>query len=99
MANSIISRSASTASFASSTSTTTKTTNDNESKPRILCLHGKFQSAAIFSNKIAGARRKLEREYDLHFIDGPIQLDEDNEDARAWWLRLEDCLRESDYRP
>lgn len=93
MAKPIISRSASTASFASSSSasTTTKAIHNNENcRPRILCLHGKFQSAAIFSNKIAGARRKLEREYDLHFIDGPIQLDEDNEDARAWWLRLED---------
>lgn len=93
MAKPIISRSASTASYASSSTsiTTTNAIHDAENcKPRILCLHGKFQSAAIFSNKIAGARRKLEREYDLHFIDGPIQLDEDNEDARAWWLRLED---------
>lgn len=43
-------------------------------KPRILCLHGKFQSGYIFSNKIAGARRKIEREYELHFLDGPILL-------------------------
>ncbi|KAL7491275.1 hypothetical protein ACHAWT_000674 [Skeletonema menzelii] len=65
--------------------------NDNETfKPRILCLHGKFQSAAVFSNKIAGARRKIAREYDLHFLDGPIMLEPENEDARAWWLRLED---------
>ena len=44
------------------------------SKPRILCLHGRYQSGAIFSNKIAGARRKLERIYELHFLDGPILL-------------------------
>jgi hypothetical protein len=43
-------------------------------KPRILCLHGYYQNASIFSNKIAGARRKIEREYDLHFLDGPILL-------------------------
>ena len=69
-------------------------------KPRILCLHGKYQSGAIFSNKIAGARRKLERNYDLHFLDGPIRLEggfggttdsrsdnkKDDEPAYyAWW--------------
>jgi hypothetical protein len=43
-------------------------------KPRILCLHGKFQSGAIFSNKIGGARRKLARAYDLDFLDAPIVL-------------------------
>lgn len=43
-------------------------------KPRILCLHGYYQHASIFANKIAGARRKIEREYDLHFLDGPILL-------------------------
>lgn len=46
---------------------------------RILCLHGKSQSGAIFRNKISGARRKLERTYELHFLDGPIVLD--NEEA------------------
>jgi len=46
-------------------------------KLRILCLHGKTQSGAIFRNKIAGARRKLERPYELHFLDGPILLDQD----------------------
>ena len=62
------------------------------SLPRILCLHGKFQSGSSFSNKIGGARRKLAREYDLHFLDAPIVLEDspfDNEDARAWWLRQE----------
>jgi predicted esterase len=43
-------------------------------KPRILCLHGKCQSGAILSNKIAGARRKLARVYDLDFLDAPIVL-------------------------
>jgi pimeloyl-ACP methyl ester carboxylesterase len=51
--------------------------------PRILCFHGKSQNSGIFSNKIAGARRKLERVYDLTFLDAPIRLDE--MEARAWW--------------
>lgn len=96
-----LARPASTASFASSVSTAS-----DGNKPRILCLHGKFQSGAIFSNKIAGARRKIAREYELDFIDGPIILPQnteegDNNDAsatdydlslapRAWWHRSED---------
>mmetsp|Transcript_5759 Transcript_5759/g.8891 ORF Transcript_5759/g.8891 Transcript_5759/m.8891 type:complete len:270 (-) Transcript_5759:405-1214(-) len=64
----------------SMSSTTTKPNNkqttNNMDKMRILCLHGKTQSGAIFRNKIAGARRKLERPYELHFLDGPILLDE-----------------------
>lgn len=40
--------------------------------PRILCLHGKGQSGIIFSNKIGGAKRKLQRQYELFFLDGPI---------------------------
>jgi len=49
----------------------------NTMRPKILCLHGKSQSGAIFRNKIAGARRKLERTYELHFLDGPILLQDD----------------------
>jgi len=49
-------------------------------KPRILFLHGKYQSGSTFSNKIAGARRKLSRSYDLHFLDGPIRLLNDDGD-------------------
>eukprot|EP00563_Minutocellus_polymorphus_P009579 CAMPEP_0181023764 /NCGR_PEP_ID=MMETSP1070-20121207/2216_1 /TAXON_ID=265543 /ORGANISM="Minutocellus polymorphus, Strain NH13" /LENGTH=229 /DNA_ID=CAMNT_0023100783 /DNA_START=93 /DNA_END=782 /DNA_ORIENTATION=- len=45
-------------------------------KPRILCLHGKAQTAESFSKKIGGARRKLERAFDLTFLDGPINLEE-----------------------
>ena len=41
-------------------------------KPRVLCLHGYCQSGRAFSNKIAGARRKLDRAYDLTFLDGPM---------------------------
>jgi Serine hydrolase (FSH1) len=41
---------------------------------RILCLHGKSQSGAILSNKIAGARKKLQRVYELDFLDGPVLL-------------------------
>lgn len=67
-------------------------------KPKILCLHGKFQNASTFSNKIAGARRKLAREYELCFIDGPIVLEEGYNGApvdgdnppRSWWLRSDD---------
>lgn len=43
-------------------------------KPRILCLHGLSQSGAIFSNKIGGARRKLTRQFELDFLDGPVSL-------------------------
>jgi len=69
--------------------------------PRILCLHGKLQSGAIFSNKIAGARRKLERRYELHFLDGPMvnqtnknieNNDQNNFDAAksySWWTKNE----------
>ena len=67
----------------------------SSSLPRILCLHGKYQSASSFANKIAGARRKLQRaSYDLHFVDAPIVLDEspfgNTDTARAWWLRDDD---------
>ncbi|KAL7538822.1 hypothetical protein ACHAXR_008813 [Thalassiosira sp. AJA248-18] len=94
-------RPSSTASFASAASTTSK---DND-KPRILCLHGAYQSGAIFSNKIAGARRKISREYELDFLDGPILLPQNEEDGnianndtdidlsmapRSWWRRSED---------
>ena len=57
-------------------------------KPRILCLHGKTQSGASFSNKIGGAKRKLSRQYELVFLDGPIRLEEED-DSFAWWLRDE----------
>mmetsp|Transcript_38674 Transcript_38674/g.89853 ORF Transcript_38674/g.89853 Transcript_38674/m.89853 type:complete len:269 (-) Transcript_38674:29-835(-) len=41
-------------------------------RPRILCLHGAYQTGKSFSQKIGGARRKLARKYDLDFLDGPI---------------------------
>mmetsp|Transcript_10 Transcript_10/g.10 ORF Transcript_10/g.10 Transcript_10/m.10 type:complete len:236 (-) Transcript_10:12-719(-) len=63
-------------------------------KMRVLFLHGKFQSGTIFSNKISGARRKLARIYDLHFIDGPIELDDEKvvekngeNNVYGWWTR------------
>ena len=63
-------------------------------KPRILCLHGRCQSGSILRNKIAGARRKLEKSYDLTFLDGPLRLLETVEAADepqfAWWERTED---------
>mmetsp|Transcript_25962 Transcript_25962/g.54163 ORF Transcript_25962/g.54163 Transcript_25962/m.54163 type:complete len:300 (+) Transcript_25962:37-936(+) len=52
-------------------------------KPRILCLHGKFQSGSSFSNKIGGARRKFAREYELDFLDGPIILPDEGDDTNA----------------
>lgn len=92
------SRTSSTASFASSVSATTSKDNDDGSnnKPRILCLHGKFQSGTTFSNKIGGARRKIAREYELDFLDGPILLEEGDNGGdlslapRSWWLKSDD---------
>lgn len=55
---------------------------------RILCLHGKSQSGSVLSNKIAGARRKLSRVYELDFLDAPIEEDADGQQL-AWWLRDE----------
>lgn len=52
-------------------------------KPRILCLHGKAQTAESFSKKIGGARRKLERAFDLTFLDGPIDLEEVSKSTTA----------------
>lgn len=52
-------------------------------KPRILCLHGKAQTAESFSKKIGGARRKLERAFDLTFLDGPIDLEEVSQSTTA----------------
>ena len=94
-------RPSSTASFASTASSTTNNSKEQGDKPRILCLHGKFQSGAIFSNKIAGARRKICREYELDFLDGPIILEQEDGDTdnatedlskapRAWWVRSDD---------
>jgi predicted esterase len=43
-------------------------------KMKILCLHGRQQSAAMMSNKIAGARKKLQRVYELDFLDAPFEV-------------------------
>ena len=57
-------------------------------KPRVLALHGKAQTAESFSKKIGGARRKLAREFDLTFLDGPIDLEEAAANTgKAWFLR------------
>ena len=40
----------------------------------ILCLHGGHQSGEIMKQKIAGSRKKLERTYDLHFLDAPYEI-------------------------
>ena len=78
--------------MSSSSTNSNSSSSDNTSKPRILCLHGRYQSGSIFRNKIAGARRKLEREYELHFLDGPILLNEEEEEedkVYGWWNRDE----------
>ena len=75
-----------------STMSVSSAASSKSSLPRILCLHGKFQSASSFANKIGGARRKLQRVYDLHFLDAPLLVDDSpfgNADARAWWIRDE----------
>ena len=83
-------------------------------KPRILCLHGKAQTAESFSKKIGGARRKLERAFDLTFLDGPIDLEEVSQSTptssagsdttpvfntgRAWFLREPQEDKPEQYR-
>ena len=66
---------------------------DNIPMKRILCLHGRCQSGTMLSNKIAGARKKLQRVYELDFLDGPIVVpsNEGNnaEQQLAWWERDE----------
>lgn len=60
---------------------------------RILCLHGLYQSGSIMSNKIGGARRRLSRVYELHFLDGPMLLppkggnNNHEEQQYGWFLR------------
>jgi predicted esterase len=39
----------------------------------------------MLSNKIAGARKKLQRFYELEFLDGPLVVND--EEQRAWWER------------
>mmetsp|Transcript_27312 Transcript_27312/g.54648 ORF Transcript_27312/g.54648 Transcript_27312/m.54648 type:complete len:210 (-) Transcript_27312:194-823(-) len=61
-------------------------------RPRILCLHGAYQTAEKFSQKIGGARRKLTRKYDLDFLDGPVvvpaygDVDGNGDGGRSWWF-------------
>lgn len=63
---------------ASAIVTTTKTTSSTSATPtrkkRILCLHGRCQSGSMMSNKIAGARKILQRVYDLDFLDAPFEI-------------------------
>jgi len=63
-------------------------------KPKVLCLHGRCQSGAMMSNKIAGARKKLQRVYDLDFLDAPFEIetvarnDEEPPPRQLeWWTR------------
>jgi len=59
-------------------------------RPRILCLHGRCQDGSIFSNKISGARRKLDKVYDLIFLDAPLQVKGEPSHSLAWWSRFDD---------
>eukprot|EP00535_Pseudo-nitzschia_heimii_P007456 CAMPEP_0197185760 /NCGR_PEP_ID=MMETSP1423-20130617/12640_1 /TAXON_ID=476441 /ORGANISM="Pseudo-nitzschia heimii, Strain UNC1101" /LENGTH=260 /DNA_ID=CAMNT_0042636909 /DNA_START=96 /DNA_END=874 /DNA_ORIENTATION=- len=70
------------------------------SKLKILCLHGRCQSGAMMSNKIAGARKKLQRKYDLDFLDAPFEIQsavlKDGDQGQQlpsrqleWWVRDE----------
>jgi predicted esterase len=69
--------------------------NQKMRKPLILCLHGRCQSGAIMSNKIAGARKKFQRLYELEFLDGPLLVVETDQNPLAdsaespqqlaWW--------------
>lgn len=70
-------------------------------KMKVLCLHGRCQSGSIMSNKIAGARKKLQRVYDLDFLDAPFEIktivanDGDQQQSPPptrqleWWTRDE----------
>jgi predicted esterase len=84
------------------TSSTTRTASTAVAtiKLKILCLHGRCQSGSMMSNKIAGARKKLQRVYDLDFLDAPFEIKRDvanDEDQHQpppprqleWWTRDE----------
>ena len=69
-------------------------------KMRVLCLHGRCQSGATMSNKIAGARKKLQRVYELDFLDAPFEIQlairKDGDQGQPppprqleWWIRDE----------
>mmetsp|Transcript_15125 Transcript_15125/g.42057 ORF Transcript_15125/g.42057 Transcript_15125/m.42057 type:complete len:261 (-) Transcript_15125:1480-2262(-) len=79
---------------------TVTTTSLTKNKKRILCLHGRCQSGEMMSNKIAGARKKLQRVYDLDFLDAPFEIktfvesigdDQQSPPPRQleWWTRDE----------
>lgn len=57
--------------------TRTASASVSTSKMKILCLHGRCQSGSMMSNKIAGARKKLQRVYDLDFLDAPFEIKTD----------------------
>eukprot|EP00970_Alexandrium_tamarense_P017978 scaffold13000_cov193-Alexandrium_tamarense.AAC.12 len=64
---------------------------------RQLSLCAELTNISDPNTQIAGARRKLSRGYDLHFLDGPIVLEDEcaNDDdmslaPRSWWLRSDD---------
>lgn len=69
-------------------------------KRKVLCLHGRCQSGSMMSNKIAGARKKLQRVYDLDFLDAPFEIETANANdgdqqqpppprQLEWWTRDE----------
>ena len=57
-------------------------------------MNGRCQSGSMMSNKIAGARKKLQRVYDLDFLDAPFEiktsLEKDCDQRQLeWWTRDE----------
>jgi predicted esterase len=56
-------------------------------RARILCFHGRCQNGSIFHEKISGARRKLQKMYDLVFIDAPLPIKDEPPHSLAWWSR------------
>lgn len=63
-------------------------------RPKILCLHGFEQTAAILRMRLGGLPRKL-KHVTFHFLDGPVQLPlrgEQTEPLRSWWTRRAEGL-------
>lgn len=57
--------------------------------PRILCLHGSYQSGEIFSGKLKMLQKRLRGFAVLHFVDAP-HIPEDaseGDPGRCWWQK------------
>lgn len=59
---------------------------------RILCLHGRCQTAATFEQKLQTLRAKAASFAEFVFVDGPVELPlqhEDRVNTRGWWAEGE----------